>query len=279
MTSAEGPRAYDSWLPSSSSVVRRHVETIYRWVDAFVDPVRLVTALPALASYLRSWHTYRRLPGAERIRWRDSYPCLRDRHELAPFDAHYFYQDLWAAEKLMEAPPLAHVDIGSHLSLVGVLAAAFPVIFADIRPLVVSVPRLHSVAADGLCLPFADGSVSSMSCLHVAEHVGLGRYGDRLDVEGTEGMCNELRRVLAPGGHLLFSVPVGRPRVCFNAHRILSPNQVLGYFQGLQLVEFSAVTDRRQLVRQVEPESLTTASYACGLFQFTRRFETGEPPT
>jgi len=47
--------------------------------------------------------------------------------------------------------------------------------------------------------------------MNVVEHVGLGRYGEPLDPEGDIKAMRELRRVLAPGGSLLFVVPVGRP--------------------------------------------------------------------
>ena len=75
---------------------------------------------------------------------------------------------------------------------------------------------------DICALPFADGSIQSLSCMHVVEHVGLGRYGDPLDPMEIEWQCSELQRVLAPGGDLLFVVPVGKPRIMYNAHRIYS---------------------------------------------------------
>ena len=108
----------------------------------------------------------------------------------------------------------------------------------------------------------------------MAEHVGLGRYGDALNPLGTRQACAELARVLAVGGNLLFSLPVGRPRTCFNAHRIHSPAQVLDYFDDLELVEFSAVDDDGAFVANIEPERVAAANYACGLFSF-RRNENG----
>ena len=43
--------------------------------------------------------------------------------------------------------------------------------------------------------PFGDRSVPSLSCLHVVEHVGLGRYGDPLDPQGSIKAMRELQRV------------------------------------------------------------------------------------
>ena len=130
--------------------------------------------------------------------------------------------------------------------------------------------HLTSVGGSLLRLPFADGSVESLSCLHVAEHVGLGRYDGLLDPSGTRRACAELARVLMPSGNLFFSLPVGRPRVCFNAHRVHSPLQVLGYFCGLELVEFTAVDDLGHLLTEIPPCQMNNAAYGCGLFWFRR---------
>ena len=61
---------------------------------------------------------------------------------------------------------------------------------------------------------------------------------------GTRKAAAELQRVLAPGGQLLFSLPVGRPRVEFNAHRVHDPREVASWF-ALELVEFAGVDDLR----------------------------------
>jgi SAM-dependent methyltransferase len=162
-----------------------------------------------------------------------------------------------------------HVDLGSDVRFVGMLTAIVSAVtFLDVRPVKAHLPQLHSVAASALDLPLPSRSVRSLSCLHVAEHVGLGRYGDTLDPEGTKRTCQEISRVLAPGGNLLFSLPVGRPRVCFNAHRIHSPLQVLTCFKGLELIEFSAVDDRGKFREKADLDEMGQASYACGLFWF-----------
>jgi hypothetical protein len=109
-----------------------------------------------------------------------------------------------------------------------------------------------------------------LSCLHVAEHIGLGRYGDELDPYGTLKSCAELARVLAPGGFLYFSLPVGKPRICFNAHRIHSPEQILNYFRNLQLVSLSGIDDDNAYHELISIEQLSSMNYGCGLFVFTK---------
>jgi SAM-dependent methyltransferase len=230
-----------------------------------------VVALPRNAvRWLRDRRRYRSLPGAERFRWIDSDPQLSDRLPTSSFDRHYFYQDTWAAQRIAELGPESHVDIGSRVDYVGFLTAVTRVTFVDIRPLEADVDGLTTLAGSILDLPFEDRSLESVSCLHVAEHIGLGRYGDPLDPEGTRKAAAELQRVLAPAGQLLFSGPVGVPRVCFNAHRIHSPDQILAMFPQLELVEFSGVDDHGRFRRHRELEELAGSRYACGMFRFTR---------
>jgi hypothetical protein len=225
----------------------------------------------ALIRYLRDRRVYRRLPGAEPLRWRNAFPQLGDRVASAPFDRHYFLQDVWAARHVAALSPDRHVDVGSRIDYVGFLTAICEVVFIDIRPLSAHVDRLQSVAGTILELPLSDRSVSSLSCLHVAEHIGLGRYGDVLDPQGTRRAASELQRVLAPAGQLLFSVPVGRPRVCFNAHRIHDPRDVVAMFDELRLVEFSGIDDHGVFRRDRALHELEGALYACGLYRFERR--------
>ena len=65
---------------------------------------------------------------------------------------------------------------------------------------------------DLISLPFEDGSFHSLTCMHVVEHIGLGRYGDQVDPDGDLMAMKELERVTAKLGNLLFVVPVGIPK-------------------------------------------------------------------
>lgn len=223
------------------------------------------------AQWFRDRAAYQRLPGAEQLRWSDSFPKLTDRLSTSPFDPHYFHQDTWAARRIAERAPARHVDVGSRVDLVGFLTAVTEVTFVDIRPLEVDIEGLTPIAGSVLDMPFADGALESVSCLHVAEHIGLGRYGDPLDPGGTRKAAAELKRVLAPGGQLLFSLPVGRPRVDFNAHRVHDPHEVASWFDGLELREFAGVDDANVFRRHRSLDELVGANYACGMYQLVSR--------
>lgn len=207
------------------------------------------------------------------LRWKDRYPCLYDRDSLTGFDRHYLFHLAWAARVLAESRPPVHVDISSHLQFCATVSAFVPLEFYEYHPPEVEIEGLTVNRADLLALPFEDISVMSLSCMHVVEHMGLGRYGDALDPDGDVKAMNELKRVLAEQGQLLLVVPVGQPRLQFNAHRIYSYDQILDGFSGLQLTEFALIPDDwRQggLIRDASREMANDQRYGCGCFLFTR---------
>lgn len=226
--------------------------------------------IPRHVSFLSELWRFERMPGGATVPWRDLYPCLHEKTATTSFDTHYFYQDIWAFGKIVRSKAPGHVDIGSKVDYVGFLTTVTNVTFIDIRPLSARLDNLTNLPGSILAIPSPDGSISSLSCLHVAEHIGLGRYGDPLDPLGTAKACAELRRVLAPGGNLYFGLPVGKPRVCFNAHRIHSTGQILRYFEGLTLLEFSFVDDGGGFTVNADMAVADSAKYGCGLFHFTK---------
>jgi hypothetical protein len=226
--------------------------------------------LGGLPQYVRDWRAYARLPGAERLELVDSYPILTERTPVTGVERHYFYLACWASRRIATSGVEHHVDVGSDHRMLGVLAAFVRVTFLDIRPLTVKVHGMRPVAGDILRLPLASDSVGSLSCLHAAEHIGLGRYGDRLNPLGTRQAAHELVRVLAPGGNLYFALPVGRSRVEFNAHRVHSSSQIIEYFNGLDLVSFAAEDDAGSYHADADPAEFEGADYVCGMFCFRK---------
>jgi SAM-dependent methyltransferase len=228
-----------------------------RWISIFVDP-RLVLAWPRLPRFFLSWLSFKRQKGDMSVSWRDTFPRLQDDVSTTPFDPHYFYQGNWLARRLARSAPLQHVDIGSSILTIGVLSAHVPTIFVDYRPLETRQSGLISVCGDITRLPFADKSLASLSCLHVIEHIGARRA------------VHELQRVLADGGTLYISTPIGRERVCFNAHRVFSVATILDMFSELRVAVFSYVDDEGALHHGVPPDGLPSLDYGCGFFEFVR---------
>lgn len=207
--------------------------------------------------------------------WKNRYPCLDDNTEQTSFDRHYIYHTAWAARILSKTKPKKHVDISSSLYFSSIVSAFIPIDFYDYRPPQLKLSNLTVDKANLLSLPFKDNSISSLSCMHTIEHVGLGRYGDPLDPEGDLKAIKELIRVLAPGGSFLFVVPIGRKaKIMFNAHRIYTYKQILKYFSQLKLKQFALIPEKAEdggLIINPSNEILTKQFYACGCFWFTKK--------
>lgn len=200
----------------------------------------------------------------------DFYPCVKDKTIKTNFDAHYIYHTAWAARKVKEIKPAYHTDISSALYFSGIVSAFMPVNFYDYRPADLSLSDFKSASADLTKLFFTDNSLNSLSCLHTVEHIGLGRYGDPIDSTGDLKAINELKRVLAPGGSLLFVVPVGFPKIEYNAHRVYSYEMIRDYFQELTLQEFSLIDDAGRFIENADPGLVKNQKYGCGCFWFKK---------
>ena len=233
-----------------------------------------IAPLRQRARFRRQFTEFARLPGADRFTkdWSDRLPRLGEDTATTPFDRHYVYHPAWAARILHKLAPRVHVDIGSSLYFVSIVSAFVRTEFYDYRPAELAIDGLRTASADLTALAFEDRSIESLSCMHVVEHIGLGRYGDRLDPNGDAWAMSELQRVVAPGGSLLFVVPVGRPRLRFNAHRIYSLEQIRARFPELSLVEFALIRERGSegWIAGATPEQVDAEEYGCGCFWFQR---------
>jgi SAM-dependent methyltransferase len=201
-------------------------------------------------------------------------PCFGDDTSNTGFDRHYIYHPAWAVRIVKRIAPEKHVDISSTLHFCSMLSAFTPVEFYDYRPATLELSGLKSSAADLMRLPFADNSIPCISCMHTVEHIGLGRYGDPLDPDGDLKAIEELKRVTAVGGNLLFVTPTGKPKVIYNAHRIYSYQQIINAFEGFDLKEFALVPDRETdggLIVNAPRELADAQDYGCGCYWFVKR--------
>lgn len=262
-------------MTQSAVRLRAAFSLFSRW---FFSPLTLgnatVSRLRGLPHFFRNLRQYSRGNARPTFRFSlgDSWYRSFDRFSnAADVSHHYFHQDLWAAKKIFDAGTKEHVDVGSRVDgFIAHLLTFCRVTYVDVRPLSLDWEGFSSRQGLITALPFADNSVPSLSSLHVVEHIGLGRYGDPVDPEGSWKAARELARVLAPGGRLLIGIPTGQERVAFDAHRIFDPQTTREMFSGLELVEFSFVTDQSRFVQAASFEEARRASYGCGLFEFRK---------
>jgi SAM-dependent methyltransferase len=206
---------------------------------------------------------------------KDLFPIISDRHDTSGLGAkgHYFLQDLWAAQNIALIKPNKHLDVGSSVVGFNAHVASFCAVeFVDIRPLSCRVPNLEWKEGSINRLPYDSNSVRSLSCLHVIEHVGLGRYGDPIDPDAWLEGLQELSRVLAPAGQLLIGTPVGRRTVRFNAHRIFDPQDIPQALDNLKLEEFALIENDEALSwrNNASFADARSCEYGCGLYRFTK---------
>lgn len=226
---------------------------------------------------LNDYFAFKKSAGSARfqINPKDFYPNIKDKTIGTGFDRHYVYHTSWAARVVKEINPTSHIDISSSLFFCGILSSFIPVQFFDYRPADLRLDGLTTNKGDLMSLPFETNSVNSLSCMHTIEHIGLGRYGDPIDAEGDLKAIKELKRVTAKGGSFLLVVPVGKPRIEFNAHRIYSYEQIMSYVadENFTLKEFAFIPEFEKeggLIRNANPKMVESAHYACGCFWFVK---------
>ena len=193
-----------------------------------------------------------------------AYPCLGD-DKGHGFDEHYVYHVAWAVRKINQIKPKIHFDISSSLHLCTTVAATIPTKFLDYRKPNLQLTNLLVGRIDISQEHLAP--VESLSCCHVIEHIGLGRYGDNLDNEGDLKAIKNLKK--SAGKHLLFVVPVGEPAVYFNAHRVYSPVYIASLFTGFSCQEFYLIPNNGEKPKVSLIQELDLP-YACGCFHFIR---------
>ena len=238
-----------------------------------LDPRKLLLSLRALPGYLRDLRQFRAgYHGAL-----DITPCLHDRYaEGGTTDNEYFWQDLVVARMVFAARPARHVDVGSRVDgFVAHVASFREIEVFDVRPITSTIPGVVFRQAD-LMQPLESMTryCDSLSCLHALEHFGLGRYGDPVDPQGYRAGLANMASILQPGGTFYLAVPVGQPRVEFNANRVFDPADIVAQCRalGLELRELHMHTAARPLHRVDPGESqlaaIAAAPYGLGLFVF-----------
>jgi hypothetical protein len=235
-------------------------------------PSAAISKLNDYADFRRSRNQFRSLGGQIDA----TQMMLGDRHSTAAsVDPHYFTQDIHVARTILAAAPDRHVDVGSRIDgFVSHLAVFREVEIVDIRPEPPKLDRNIRFHQGDLMNPSGElrELTSSLSCLHTLEHLGLGRYGDEIDPNGYRTGLNTLAAMLKPQGTLYVSVPVGKPRVVFNAHRIFAPEELVATApKRLHLSTFDLIDDTGNLTCNARFSQAQDLHYGCGIYTFVKQ--------
>ena len=240
----------------------------------------MLSSLLGWRRYVRERKEFRKLEEGCGVPWGDELPILCEWNEASGGTGAYFLQDLIVARWIHELNPARHVDVGSRIDgFIGHLAVFRMVEVLDIRPSPGEIPGVIFHQLD-LMEDLPERWIrctDSLSCLHTIEHFGLGRYGDPLDPLGHLKGIEQLKRMVAPGGRLYLSTPIGLERIEFNAHRIFSASTLLGWFdEGWEIERFAVIDDMNRLLENVDWES---ADLGCmsgvGIVAAKKRIEVG----
>jgi hypothetical protein len=249
-----------------------------------IDPLKIALSIRGIFAYWRDYNQFRTgYSGPIKF-----YPCLTDRYQEGGItNDEYFWQDLTVARWIFDANPVRHVDVGSRTDgFVAHVASFRDIEVFDVRPITTEVPgvifrQANLTDNDSMALWRRDGGYcDSLSCLHVVEHFGLGRYGDYVDAQGVEKGFKNLSSLLTQGGRLYLSTPIGQQRVEFNANWVFYPETILRYADncGLRLERLSAFGSQKGLYTlnmsdlEAELNVIREESYSLGIFTFIKDF-------
>ncbi len=207
------------------------------------------------------------------------YPMLNDKHaESGSASGAYFHQDLLVAQKVYINNPKKHIDIGSSVSgLVAHIASYREIEVFDIRPLSSNIDNIKFIKADFMAIDdHLHNYCDSLSCLHVIEHFGLGRYNDPINANGHLIGLENIYKIIKPGGKFYFSTPIGPQRIEFNAHRVFNLTYLIDILKDKYTIDsFSYVDDSGDLHPNIDILSKNATNnfgctYGCGIFELTK---------
>ena len=256
--------------------------SLNRWLFAFgIELARCWTALKGVRRYWSDYRKIKELNSVAGAEWKiePNYPCLTDFYDQSgTARGHYFFQDLLVAQKIFTKQPRKHLDFGSRIDgFVAHVASFRELEVLDFRELSTLIPNVRFRRCDLLDLPteFSE-CCDSLSCLHVLEHVGLGRYGDPIDLFGHNKALENLAKMLEPSGTLYLSAPFGRQRIEYNAHRIFDLRNLRELAERFfKIVDFSLVDDEGDLHVGVPLDPIVDKAsgyqFALAIFELRKR--------
>jgi len=189
---------------------------------------------------------------------------------------HYFYQDLIVANYIFKNNPAKHVDIGSRVDgFVSNVASfreveVFDIRKNDIKFKNIKFNKIDILEIDKTYFNYTD----SLSCLHVIEHFGLGRYGDKIDPQAHIIAFRKILQILKSRGILYISFPVcTKGKTFFNMERRFDPNEIFEWSKDFELIKFDLIDDQEQIFLNYDLKKINDNKIenGCGIYTLIKK--------
>lgn len=199
-----------------------------------------------------------------------SHPYLFDKNSKNLKLEYFHLQDLWAFKIIKKKNISEIVDVGSNLSFITFASTLCKIKCVDIRHHEINLNNVEFSIGNINSLPYKNESVENFSSLSVMEHIGLGRYGDIIDIFGMEKSLYEFERVLKKSGNLIVSFPVGKKNIIeFNAHRICNLEYIKKLFKNFILEDQIYIIEGKYKTKE---DFISAGSPDCmGCFHFIKK--------
>ena len=242
------------------------------------NPKQLYLSITSIPWFIKSFIKFKRTQPENNNDFSFRFlPIFNDRFESSgSLSGHYFHQDLLIAQKIFANKPTNHLDIGSSIyGFVSHVASFRKIDIVDIRDNISHSKNIFFRKFDLLNLDkkFID-YYDSISCLHVIEHFGLGRYNDNIDFNGHIKGLENIAKIIKKDGIFYLGTPVGKPKIYFNAHRVFNAHYIFRLLSPyFDLLEFHFINDEGILLNDLDFSKFDCDqyNYGCGIFILKRK--------
>ena len=258
-----------NWYDNKKIIIRR----IYVFILLFGIDLKKILNLFSFPRYLKDYFKFKKKGG----KVRNIYISLEDfNNEASEFKNQFFHSDLIVSQKIFNQNPKNHLDIGSRIDgLVSHIASYRSLDFADIRN--VKIYPHKNINTQQIDIGNENLKItkkySSISSIGVLGHVGLGRYGDKIDPDGHLKAFKNISNLADKSAIFYLMVPVGKEGVEFNSHRVFKAIDIIEIFKNLNfdLMEFSFVDDNGELKFKSSIKETEKLNFGGGIFIFKKK--------
>ncbi len=194
------------------------------------DPRRFINTLLYFPRFLIEYFRFKKSANLLHLqKWKFRFnPRLNEyKSKSAKPTKHYFVQDNLVADLIAKKTPATLLDIGSRVDgYITQVRHVTKVIVADLREPNYVLNNVEHVICDitdpvSVSHLFDRKRFPVITCLHTIEHIGLGRYGDAIDILGDAKALKNIFCNMLENSEMVLSVPFSdAPRIEFNAHRV-----------------------------------------------------------